>query len=105
MSVQYNAVSAIPPLHIVLYCLTPPESRRYSSLTLCLPYPARGEENTGGDVASIVVRNGRNRSGKQGRMRISRAEKCAKMVTRQKSPTVQMATDSPLVPRSSRCSN
>src|SRR5215469_12925988 len=105
MSVQYSAVSAISPLHIVLYCLTPPEFRRYSSLTLCLPYPARGEKNTGVEIAGIVVRNGRNPSGKQGEMLGSRAETCAKMGTPQKSPTAHMAADSPLVLRSSRCSN
>src|SRR5581483_3152971 len=43
MSVQYKAVSSNPPLHIVLYCVTPPEFRRYSSLTLCPPCPAWGE--------------------------------------------------------------
>ena len=42
MSVQYNAVSSMPPLYIVLYCLTPPEFRRYSSLNLCPRYPAWG---------------------------------------------------------------
>ena len=42
MSVQYSAVDGNPTLHMVLYCLTPPEFRRYSSLNLCLPYPARG---------------------------------------------------------------
>ena len=43
MSVQYSAVLSIPPLYMVLYCLTPPEFDRYSSLNLCPPYPAWGE--------------------------------------------------------------
>src|SRR5215471_5166147 len=55
MSVQYKAVSSIPPLYIVLYCLTPPEFRRYSSLNLCLPHPAGAEHADGARYASIVV--------------------------------------------------
>jgi len=55
MSVQYKAVFPNPPLHIVLYCLTPVEFRRYSSLTLCLPYPAWGENNGESDDASIEL--------------------------------------------------
>src|SRR5580765_6234095 len=56
MAVQYRAVSAIPPLHIVLYCLTQPEFRRYSSLTLCQPYPARGgnERRSNGSLQRIA---------------------------------------------------
>jgi len=42
MTVQYKAVSRIPTLHIVLYCLTPPLFGRYSSFNLCPPYPAWG---------------------------------------------------------------
>src|SRR5690348_10355958 len=42
MSVQYNAVMCNPTLYIVLYCLTPPQFHRYSSLTLCPPNPAWG---------------------------------------------------------------
>ena len=79
MSVQYSALSAIPPLHIVLYCLTPPEFRRYSSLTLCLPYPAQGEDDTEVEVRRIEVCDGGNPSGKQGEMLSSRVKKCAKM--------------------------
>jgi hypothetical protein len=43
MCVQPNAVArkAIP--YMVLYCLTPARFHRYSSLTLCPPYPAWGE--------------------------------------------------------------
>jgi len=54
MAVQYNALSCIPPLHIVLYYLTPAEFRRYSSLTLCPPFPAWGETN---DCADGVCSN------------------------------------------------
>ena len=46
MSVQYNAVVANPTPYIVLYCLTPGKFRRYSSLTLCPPFPAWGEKKT-----------------------------------------------------------
>src|SRR5205807_7220936 len=45
MSVQPSAVGCKPTLHIVLYCLTPPQFHRYSSLTLCSPDPAWGETN------------------------------------------------------------
>ena len=55
MSVQYRAVFANPTLHIVLYCLTPPEFHRYSSLNSCSPYPAWGENNDGSDPASIEL--------------------------------------------------
>src|ERR1700722_4504219 len=56
MSVQPSAVArkAIP--YMVLYCLTPPQFHRYSSLTLCPPYPARGE-NVGKTVRCIKGRN------------------------------------------------
>jgi hypothetical protein len=45
MCVQPNAVrdKAIP--YMVLYCLTPPRFHRYSSLTLCPPPPAWGEND------------------------------------------------------------
>jgi hypothetical protein len=56
MSVQYKAVSVNPPLYIVLYCLTPPQFHRYSSLTLCSLYPASGEN---GDRANCAC----NKSG------------------------------------------
>ena len=46
MSVQYNAVASNPTLYIVLYCLTPPQFHRYSSLTLCPPFPAWGDKET-----------------------------------------------------------
>src|SRR5579864_180832 len=45
MSVQLNAVSCKPTLYMVLYCLTPARFHRYSSLTLCPPYPAWGEKS------------------------------------------------------------
>ena len=45
MAVQYKAVSCIPPLYLVLYCLTPAEFGRYSNLNLCPPFPAWGETN------------------------------------------------------------
>lgn len=54
MAVQYKAVSRIPPLHIVLYSLTPAEFHRYSSLNLCPPFPAWGETN---DCADGVCNN------------------------------------------------
>jgi len=56
MYVQYNAVESKRILHIVLYCLTPPEFRRYSSLNSCPPYPAWGE-----NIAQGVFARGRTR--------------------------------------------
>jgi len=44
MSVQYRALIAKPTPYIVLYCLTPRQFGRYSSLTLCPPCPAWGED-------------------------------------------------------------
>ncbi len=67
MSVQYKAVSLNPPLYIVLYCLTPPEFGRYSSLTLCLPYPAWGMASDCSDDAMQQIRRKRNPSGKHRR--------------------------------------
>jgi len=55
MCVQWSAVLGKPPLHMVLYCLTPAEFHRYSSLTLCLPYPAWGENNAGTERPRIFM--------------------------------------------------
>ena len=46
MCVQPNAVERKVIPDIVLYLLTPPRFRRYSSLTLCPPRPAQGENRT-----------------------------------------------------------
>jgi hypothetical protein len=40
MCVQPSAVERKVIQHIVLYCLTPPRFRRYSSFNLCPPSPA-----------------------------------------------------------------
>jgi len=61
MSVQLNAVPRNPPLYIVLYCLTPAQIPRYISLTLCLPYPAGGENTDGPHRAGIIIGGGRIR--------------------------------------------
>src|ERR1700729_1600688 len=43
---------------MVLYCLTPPQFHRYSSLTLCPPRPAWGENSDGPNDKSIVFDSG-----------------------------------------------
>src|SRR5580704_1120009 len=43
MRVQPSAVICKPTPYMVLYSLTPGQFHRYSSLTLCPPCPARGE--------------------------------------------------------------
>ena len=55
MSVQYSAVTGKPPLYIVLYCLTQARIHRYSSLNLCPPYPAWGENNDGTEDTGIKL--------------------------------------------------
>ena len=45
MSAQPNAVARKATPYMVLYCLTPPQFHRYSSLTLCPPPPAWGEND------------------------------------------------------------
>jgi hypothetical protein len=52
MAVQYRAVFPKGILHIVLNCLTPAESGRYSKVNLCPPRPAWGE-----NVAHTCVRS------------------------------------------------
>jgi len=63
MCVQPSALARKVTPYMVLYCLTPPQFHRYSSLTLCPPNPAQGE-NVGNPFHRA---NGRNLIGKQAR--------------------------------------
>jgi hypothetical protein len=58
MSVQPNAVARKATPYMVLYCLTPPQFPRYSSLTLCPPFPAWGENDRDSVAASIEFPRG-----------------------------------------------
>src|SRR5580692_1926474 len=57
MCVQPRAVARKVIQYIVLYCLTPPRFRRYSSFNLCPASPAWGEEVVCG-FSSIVFGGG-----------------------------------------------
>src|SRR5208283_3044240 len=103
MCVQPNAVrgKAIP--YMVLYCLTPPRFHRYSSLTLCVPYPAWGVNNDAMVDARIALSAGGiclvNKPSRGARSQ--NPHPVAKNATRMGQP----CDDWLLVPRSSRCSN
>src|ERR1035437_8520351 len=112
MCVQPNAVArkAIP--YMVLYCLTPPQFHRYSSLTLCPPCPAWGEKNDGMDDDCIVFGGGGTRLVNRSSRRARSQNPHVSQRTRNMGHPArvftewQLATDNwPLFLRSSRCSN
>jgi hypothetical protein len=89
MCVQSDGVKRKAIQDIVLYCLTPPRFRRYSSFNLCRPFPAWGEEmiqpiNTGSRVRSS-------------------GNLCSKQAC--EGSNFGLSSDWPLSPRSRRCSN
>ena len=101
MCVQPSAVALKPIPYMVLYCLTPPQFHRYSSLTLCPPYPAWAE-NVAGNW------RGRNRSMHRTEERnpVSKHACPGHRHANARPNDRPFATDNwPLVVRSSRCSN
>ena len=99
MYVQPNAVVRKVTPYMVLYCLTPPQFHRYSSLSLCSPYPAWGvklpKHASNGEGGTLLVNMLRNKVYTQVQPLGS------------ESSDWQLATDhwQPFLPRSLRCSN
>src|ERR1700730_4346754 len=101
MRVQPNAVSCKPIPYMVLYCLTPPQFHRYSSLTLCPPYPAGGE-----NVAEEWSERDRGTNGIDERNPVSKHARPSSRHGHARPSDWQLATDQwPPFLRSSRCSN
>jgi hypothetical protein len=103
MCVQPNAVGPKALPYIVLYCLTPAQFHRYSSLTLCTPYPAWGAINDGPHRASIKF------GGEESGWLIGNAGENphVSQMRRDMGHPIQwqLADNRPLFLRSSRCSN